>query len=143
MSCVIWKMKEAPTLQMFTGTHCSYLDIYISQNIRLCKGDFEGQFQTSLQARIIIFVPENSYLLYPFSFYFLHELSNPLLFALVAATPMSWHVWVAIWWKNVTQTYQPFWNSSNSVQKAVNLTTPAKNRRKMSLRNLILRPKSS
>ena len=36
-------------------SHCSYLDIYISQNIRLCKGDFEGQFQTSLQARIMIF----------------------------------------------------------------------------------------
>ena len=34
--------------------HCSYLDIYISQNIRLCKGDFEGQFQTSLQTRIMI-----------------------------------------------------------------------------------------
>ena len=35
--------------------HWSCLDIYISQNIRLCKGDFEGQFQTSLQARIMIF----------------------------------------------------------------------------------------
>jgi hypothetical protein len=32
----------------FTSAHCSYLDIYISQNISLCKGDFEGQFQTSL-----------------------------------------------------------------------------------------------
>ena len=67
--------------QSFTLYITSYLDIYISQNIRLCKGDFEGQFQTSLQARIMIFLPENSYLLYPFSFYFLQELSNPLLFA--------------------------------------------------------------
>ena len=48
----------------------------------------------------------------------------------VAAISMSWHVWVALWWKNVTPTYLPFWNSSNSVQKAVDLTNPAKNRRK-------------
>ena len=33
---------------LLTKAHCSYLDIYISQNIRLCKGDFEGQFQTTL-----------------------------------------------------------------------------------------------
>ena len=35
--------------------HCSYLNIYISQNIRLCKGDFEGKFQTILLAKVIIF----------------------------------------------------------------------------------------
>ena len=39
-----------------TFSHCSYLDIYISQNIRLCKGDFEGQFQTTLQAKGINFL---------------------------------------------------------------------------------------
>ena len=34
-----------PRILTFTTlTHCSYLDIYISQNIGLCKGDFEGQF---------------------------------------------------------------------------------------------------
>jgi hypothetical protein len=31
----------------------------------------------------------------------------------------------------MTQIDQPFWNSSDSVQKAVDLTIPAKNRRKM------------
>jgi hypothetical protein len=36
--------------------HCVYLDIYISQNIRLCKGDFEGKFQTILQAKGINFL---------------------------------------------------------------------------------------
>ena len=36
--------------------HCNYLDIHISQNIRLCKGDFEGQFQTTLQAKGINFL---------------------------------------------------------------------------------------
>jgi hypothetical protein len=29
--------------------HCSYLEIYISQKIRLCNGDFEGKFQASVQ----------------------------------------------------------------------------------------------
>jgi hypothetical protein len=33
--------------------HCSYLDIYISQKIRLCKGDFEGKFQFNLQAKLL------------------------------------------------------------------------------------------
>ena len=41
--------------QQATTAHCSYLDIYISQNIRLCKGDFEGKFQTILQAKGINF----------------------------------------------------------------------------------------
>ena len=38
------------------SAHCSYLDIYISQKIRLCKGDFEGKFQTSVQASIMNFL---------------------------------------------------------------------------------------
>ena len=37
-------------------THCSYLDIYISQKIRLCVVDVEVQFQTSLQAESINFL---------------------------------------------------------------------------------------
>ena len=49
-------------------THCSYLDIYISQNIRLCKGDFAGKFQTILQAKGINFLSENWDLLFSFSF---------------------------------------------------------------------------
>ena len=36
--------------------HCGYLDIYISQKIRLCKGDFESKFQTSVQASIMNFL---------------------------------------------------------------------------------------
>ena len=39
-----------------TGTHCSYLDIYISQKISLCNGDFEGKFQTNTQASIMNFL---------------------------------------------------------------------------------------
>ena len=62
------------------NTYCSYLNIYISQNIRLCKGDFEGKFKTILQPNGIIFLSENSDLLLSFSFQFLQNLSNPLLF---------------------------------------------------------------
>ena len=37
--------------------HCSYLDIYISQKIRLCVVDLEGKFQTiHLQAKLHIFL---------------------------------------------------------------------------------------
>ena len=59
-----------------------YWNIYISQKIRLCKGDLVGQFQT-------------------------------------IAVPMSWNIWVVIWCKNMTSWFQPLWNSSNSMQKAV------------------------
>ena len=37
-------------------SHCSCLEIYISQKIRLCKGDFEGKFQFNLQAKSITFL---------------------------------------------------------------------------------------
>ena len=40
----------------YRWAHCSYLDIYISQKIRLCKGDFEGKFQFNLQAKSINFL---------------------------------------------------------------------------------------
>ena len=39
-----------------TCTHCSYLDIYISQKIRLCVVDLEGKFQTIIQAKLINFL---------------------------------------------------------------------------------------
>jgi hypothetical protein len=44
-----------PSNNFYTQPHCSYLDIYISQNARLCKGDFEGKFQLILQAECINF----------------------------------------------------------------------------------------
>ena len=36
-------------------THCSHLDIHISQKTRLCVVNLEGQFQTSLEAKQINF----------------------------------------------------------------------------------------
>ena len=43
-------------LAIINTSHCSYLDIYISQKIRLCKDDFEGKFQFNLQAKSITFL---------------------------------------------------------------------------------------
>jgi hypothetical protein len=54
----------------------------------------------------------------------------------VDAIPKSWNTWIAIWRKKLTQMIQPFGNSINSVQKAVDLTTPAKNRAKISVIDL-------
>ena len=41
---------------VYSSPQCSYLDIYISRKIRLCKGDFEGKFQFNLQAKSITFL---------------------------------------------------------------------------------------
>ena len=60
--------------------HCSFLDIYISRKIRLCVVDLEDKFQTNLQARLFNFLVWNSDILNSFFFYFLQNLSNPLLF---------------------------------------------------------------
>ena len=43
------------TLLTTTISHCSYLNIYISQKIRLCAVDLKGKFQTNLQAKSITF----------------------------------------------------------------------------------------
>ena len=48
-----------PTIEFFynklQNAYCSCLNIYISQKIRLCVVDLEGQFQTTLQAKDIDF----------------------------------------------------------------------------------------
>ena len=58
---ILKERKEKKTLNPTWSTggsraHCSYLEIYISQKISLCKGDFEGKFQTSVQTSIINFL---------------------------------------------------------------------------------------
>ena len=114
-------------------SHCSHLDIYILQKIRLYEGDFEGKFQTSVHASIMNFWSKNSDLLHSFSFYFLQELSNPLLFAHSHCYFKKIELFESYFCNlNISS----HWNSSNSVQKAVDLTTPAKNRRKITIINL-------
>ena len=38
---------------LLRNAHCSHLNVYISQKIRLCVVNLEGQFQTSLEAKLI------------------------------------------------------------------------------------------
>ena len=49
-----------PTIEFFynklQNAYCSCLNIYISQKIRLCVVDLEGQFQTTLPAKAINFL---------------------------------------------------------------------------------------
>ena len=61
-------------------THCSYLDIYISQKLRLCVVDFEGKFQTNLLTKLINFLVWKFRSIMRIFLLFLQNLSNPLLF---------------------------------------------------------------
>ena len=93
----------------------------------------KANFKQSYRPVSWTFWSENSDLLHSFFFYFLQELSNPLLFA---------HNYC--YFKKVQLFQSHFcnlnmsshWNSHNSVQKAVDLITPEKNTRKMTLINL-------
>ena len=64
-----------------SGAHCSYLDIYISWKIRLgMRFIWKANFKPAYKSKLSIFWSENWNLLFSFFFYFLQELSNPVLF---------------------------------------------------------------
>ena len=88
--------------ESFHATHCSYLDICISRIIRLCLVDFEDKFQTNLQAKLLNSLVWNSNLLYSIFFYFLQDLSNPLLFEHCYCYSKELKYFIVIWSKNVT-----------------------------------------
>ena len=104
-----------------TVPHCSNLDIYISQNIRLCKGDFEGQFQTSLQARIMIFFIwkfisiKLIFLLHIFCRSYQIHCFLPTVAAISKRLICFSHIFPS----NCNSNMSTHWNTSNSVQKAV------------------------
>ena len=51
------KQRQLSQKRAFIPTpHCSYLDVYISQKIRLYEGDLEGKFQPRVQASIMNFL---------------------------------------------------------------------------------------
>ena len=65
------------TLLTTTISHCSYLNIYISQKIRLCAVDLKGKFQTNLQAKSITFlVWKFKYIMFIFPCFILQDLIN-------------------------------------------------------------------
>ena len=78
---------------------CSYLNIYISQKIRLCVIDLESQFQTSLQASIINFLTQkfNSIILIFLLFFAGIVKSTVFVHCTVTAILSSWNIGIAIW----------------------------------------------
>ena len=94
---------------------------------------FKVKFKPAYRPVSWTFWSENSDLLCSFSFYFLQELSNSLPFAHIycyfkKVEMLESHFCIKLQLEYVM--------SLESVQKAVDLTTPAKNRRKISLVNL-------
>ena len=117
--------------------HCSYLDIYISQKIILFLWWFWRQIshqRTSQYHELFYLKIQINYTHFPSIF--CRSFQTHCFLHSIAAIPMTWHIQVVIWCKNVIQTFQPFWNSSNCVQKAVDLITIVKKRKKISLANL-------
>ena len=123
-----------------TAAHCSYLDTYISQKIRLCEGDFEGKFQTRVHASIM------NFLIWKFRYtYYTHFHSifcrscqiHCFLHTVTAISKRLKHL-SHIFASNCNLDMSSHSNSSNSVQKAVDvdLTTLAKNSIKMSIIDL-------
>ena len=75
--------------------HCRYLDIYISQNIRLCNGDFEGRFQTSLQTRImIIFIWKFISIIPIFLLFFAGVVKFTAFCTQLPLFQKGWNVWI-------------------------------------------------
>ena len=84
----------------------------------------KGNFKKLYRSKVSLFWSENSDLLFSFSFYFLLNLSNPVFFAHCCC------YYKELKYLNCNL-MQPFVNSINSLQKTLDLTTPAKNNKKM------------
>ena len=134
--------QESRTSRLFRRTvvqlynaHCSYLDIYISQKIRLCVVDLEDKSQTNLQAKLLNFLVWKFKSVILIFFYFLQKLLNSVLFAHCAILWWSIHV-SHIFASNRNSNISTLCNSSDRLQKALDLTNPAKNRRKLRITDL-------
>ena len=101
------KTLDVINVENYTYTHCSYLAIYISQ---IYYTYFSSIFCRNCQI-----------------YCFLHTVT-----AIPKRLIYLSHVFVSNHNSNISTP----WNSSDSVQKAVDLTTPAKNRRKVSIKDL-------
>ena len=95
---------------------------------------WKANFKPAYRPELWTFLSENSGVLYSFYFFFLQKLSNPLFFTVLLLFQKGWNTWV----KSLHQitNRSTHWNSSNSVQKTVDLTNSAKNRRKMRIINV-------
>ena len=91
------------------------------------KAILKANFKPTCRPVSWTFWPENSDVLHSFSFYFLQVLSNLLQLLLFQKDWIAWHF--------CNLNMSSHWNSSNSMQKALDLTTPSKNWRKMTIIN--------
>merc|ERR1712051_445794 len=110
------------------GMHTVAIWTFTFHEKRLCEGDFEGKFQNNLQASIM------NFLMLKFksiTFIFL------LFFPLLLSHSHCYFKKIELFESHFCNlNMSSHWNSSNSVQKAVDLTTPAKKRRKITIINL-------
>ena len=115
-------------------THCSLLDIYISQKNKVVCSKFgrpisnmsRGQTNQHFDLKIQIYYSH-------FSSIFCRNCQIQCFLDTVnAISKRLSHIFVS----NCNLSTSTLWNSSNSVQKALDFTTPAKNRRKMSIIDL-------
>ena len=78
-----------------SATHCSHLDIYISQKTRLCVVNLEGQFQTSLEAKLINFlIWKFRSIILIFLLFFAGIVKSSAFWTLSMLFQKSWNVWV-------------------------------------------------
>ena len=131
--CRFWQINY-----QLSPAHYSYLDIYISQKIRFCVVDLEGKFQTNLQAKLLNFLvwKFRSIICTHFSSIFCRSCQIQCFLHTVAAI-LRWSIHVSrIYASNHNWNISTLWNSSDSVEKTLNLTNPTKNRRKLSIIDL-------
>ena len=138
MQILIWAFISGQIKLSFPSTTPHHLNIYISQKNRLWLVNLEGQFQTGLEAKLTTFlIWKLISIILSFFFYFLQELSNPVLFAPCCCYSKELKYY---WNCNLTQKHDSnisiFLKQHQQCQKALDLTIPAKTRIKLSIIDL-------
>ena len=118
-------------------SHCSHLDIYISQKtgsvcsefVRPISNEPRGQTYQFFDLKIQIYYTH-------FSSIFCRNCQIQCFLDTVNAISQRLKYLSHVFASNCNLNTSTLYNSSNSVQKALDLTTPAKNRRKMSIIDL-------
>ena len=93
--------RTAITLDLFKTTTLLHITFHKKSGCE--KVIWKANFKLAYRSELWTFLPENSDLLYSFSFYFCRSCQIHCFLHTVAAIPMSWPVWVVIWCKGVTQ----------------------------------------
>ena len=126
-----------PLQCMKTSTYCSHLGIYILQKARLYVVNLESQFQTSLEAKLInLLIWKFRSIIFIFLLFFCRNCQLQCFLHTVHAISKRLKCLSLVFASNCYLSTSTLWNSSNSVQKALDFTTPAKNWRKMSIIDL-------